>query len=185
MKKIFILLMVVAVAMTSCENDDALQNSAPVTETQEYDKNTSNDEQGDNSVMNNEEAKDDTEDVGDLPLSDREPIIACVLTVAGRITDTKGNPVTTRSLIIMINKRGMAHFTNENGEYEVSFGYETSPWEYGTPTLTITYEESGYPQVGYIPQTITYEFSKEHRVEDTELDEEYLIDDADVVLQRR
>ncbi len=184
-------------ALVACDSDDMPQTpntdekewnkdaSNGEQENQEYNDNTENIEENGNAENNSENSDKDNEGVPEHDCGDPTPVIAGHFAVSGRITDINGNPITAHSLSIMTDKSGMVYFTNEKGEYEVSFDYEkggTSPWEYGTPTIVVTYEERGYPQVGYIPQTITYEFTKEHRVEETDLDEEYLIDDADVVL---
>ncbi len=97
----------------------------------------------------------------------------CALVITGCVTDVAGNPVIGIEVKNDILP-SCSQITDQKGEYIYKLVWFL---EDGLPSITLTFEGGGY-----IPQSITYDYTDEHLIEDEYGESEYRREDGDVML---
>ncbi len=195
-RKLWFFLLVALGFQTACESEklisdrktDKKEETGKRQENKEENKENSENQEGNEENRGNEGNEgnegnggyDPEEDENRVPCMYGVPDFQHCFDISGQVTDENGEPV---SGVLVKNDLAPScmQTTDSNGEYTYILGFEADPWEEDeTPNVTLTFEESGYKT-----KTVNFEFTDGHRVFNPDIVEEYVRDDADVVLEKR
>ncbi len=179
MKKLLFILAVLAFVACS---DNAYDTYIPAQPNEQEDE-TQNQQ---NEVPDQPEDENKESEYGDCWDNLPPPTPEYWCTVSGRVVDINGKPIQGIH-VTAPNMYTRVDTTNEKGEFSWSCGWEEEryPWkDGGNPSFSVLFNATGELHLRYEEKTVTYLFTDRHRVDiRPEIEFEYLIDDADVVLE--